>query len=103
MITTVSRSIGLSLDLSLTPVISVNADEIVWDMPNEYPATRVQGQVDVVLPSLLQEKTDRQIRIAHHYGYFMGLISKDQLDAVGDGLVQVANTFIPPLGGIDPI
>jgi len=103
MIKTVSRSIGLSLVLSLTHVISVNADEIVWDMPNEYPATSVQGEGDVIFSSLLKEKTDGQIRIAHHFGGALGLRSKDQLDAVGDGLVQVANTFIPPLGGIDPI
>ncbi|WP_205341400.1 TRAP transporter substrate-binding protein [Denitrificimonas caeni] len=103
MIKTTSAILGLSLTLSLTHVNSVVAAEMVWDMPNEYPSTSVQGRGDKTFSTLLKEKSAGQIKISHHFGGALGLKSKDQLDAVGDGIVQVANTFIPPLGGVDPI
>lgn len=103
MIKTTSSILGLSLMLSLMQVNSVSAAKISWDMPNEYPATSVQGKGDQIFSALVEEKSDGQIKISHHFGGALGFKSKDQLDAVGDGIVQVANTFIPPLGGIDPI
>lgn len=103
MIKTTSTILGLSLALSLTQVNSVIAADLVWDMPNEYPATSVQGRGDKTFSKLLKEKSGGQIKISHHFGGALGLKSKDQLDAVGDGIVQVANTFIPPLGGVDSI
>ncbi len=103
MIKTTSTILGLSLTLSLTHINFVVAAEINWDMPNEYPSTSVQGRGDKIFSKLLKEKSAGQIKISHHFGGALGLKSKDQLDAVGDGIVQVANTFIPPLGGIDPI
>lgn len=103
MIKTTNTILGLSLALSLTHVNSVVAADMVWDMPNEYPATSVQGKGDKIFSTLLEEKSGGQIKISHHFGGALGLKSKDQLDAVGDGMVQVANTFIPPLGGVDPV
>lgn len=79
------------------------AGKLNWDMPNEYPATSVQGEGDQYFSKLLHEKSGGEIEITHHFGGALGLKSKDQLDAVGDGAVVLANTFIPPLGGIDPI
>lgn len=103
MMKTKNVSLGFSLALSLIYVTSVSAADIVWDMPNEYPATSIQGRGDTIFSTLLKEKSDGKIEIAHHFGGALGLKSKDQLDAVGDGIVQVANTFIPTLGGIDSI
>ncbi len=100
---TTSTILVLSLAFTLTNITSVSAKEIVWDMPNEYPATSVQGKGDQAFSALLEEKSGGKIKIAHHFGGALGFKSKDQLDAVGDGIVQVANTFIPPLGGINPV
>lgn len=84
-------------------VLPVQAAPTTWDMPNEYPATSIQGKGDQFFAEQLQKNTKGQIKIAHHFGGALGLKSKDQLDAVGDGMVEVANTFISPLGGIHPI
>lgn len=91
--------------LSLSAVLSmpVQAAPMVWDMPNEYPATSVQAEGDRYFGEQLKRESGGQIEIMHHFGGALGLKSKDQLDAVGDGAVVIANTFIPPLGGIDPI
>lgn len=74
-----------------------------WDMPNEYPATSLQGKADQYFSSKLAELSDGRIEVVHHFGGSLGIKSKDQIDAVGDGVVQIANTFIPPLGGYHPI
>ncbi|WP_137389016.1 TRAP transporter substrate-binding protein [Rhodoligotrophos defluvii] len=79
------------------------AQNHVWDMPNEYPATSIQGEGDRRFGELLHKKSDGQIKIVHHFGGSLGFRSRDQLDAVADGAVVLANTFVPPLGGIDPI
>jgi TRAP-type C4-dicarboxylate transport system substrate-binding protein len=81
----------------------LSAAEITWDMPNEYPATSVQGEGDVYFGKRLKERSQGKIEIAHHFGGALGFKSKDQLDAVADGAVVLANTFIPTLGGVDPI
>lgn len=103
MIKKITKALGLSALLSMSAALPVAAGPIVWDMPNEYPATSVQGEGDKYFAKMLKEKSNGQIEIAHHFGGALGLKSKDQLDAVGDGAVVLANTFIPPLGGIDPI
>lgn len=103
MIKKITKALSLSALLSMAAALPVAAAPIVWDMPNEYPATSVQGEGDKYFAKMLKEKSKGQIEIAHHFGGALGLKSKDQLDAVGDGAVVLANTFIPPLGGIDPI
>jgi TRAP-type C4-dicarboxylate transport system substrate-binding protein len=103
MIKKITTTLSLSAALTVAAMSPVSAAPLVWDMPNEYPATSVQGEGDKYFSALLKEKTNGQIEIAHHFGGALGLKSKDQLDAVGDGAVVLANTFIPPLGGIDPI
>lgn len=80
-----------------------SAQTYVWDMPNEYPAGSVQGEGDRHFAELLKTKSQGDIKIVHHFGASLGFRSKDQLDAVADGAVVIANTFVPPLGGINPI
>ncbi|MDO5666373.1 MAG: TRAP transporter substrate-binding protein [Alcaligenaceae bacterium] len=82
---------------------SVHAQQYKWDMPNEYPGTSIQGVGDRHFSKLLAEKSAGQIEIVHHFGGALGYKSKDQLDAVEMGAVVIANTFIPPLGGVNPI
>ncbi|SEH89976.1 TRAP-type C4-dicarboxylate transport system, substrate-binding protein [Paracoccus alkenifer] len=81
----------------------VHAGSVSWDMPNEYPATSLQGETDQFFSRRLAELSDGDITITHHFGGALGFRSRDQLDAVGDGAVPLANTFIAPLGGMDPL
>lgn len=83
--------------------VAAEAQSIVWDMPNEYPATSLQGETDTFFSTRLSELSGGDIAITHHFGGALGFRSRDQLDAVGDGAVPLANTFIPPLGGLDPL
>ncbi len=74
-----------------------------WDMANEYNATSLHAEGDRLFAKLLAEKTGGDIEIVHHFGGAIGYKSKDQLDAVGDGALPIADTYVGPLGGIDPM
>lgn len=100
MIKHITTVLSVSAVLSILPVM---AAPVTWDMPNEYPATSVQGKGDQFFADQLLQTSKGEIKIAHHFGGALGLKSKDQLDAVGDGMVALANTFISPLGGMNPI
>jgi TRAP-type C4-dicarboxylate transport system substrate-binding protein len=77
------------------------AAQTTWDMPNEYSATSIHAEGDKVFAARLEELTDGGIQIVHHFGGALGFKSADQLDAVGDGVIPIADTYVGPLGGID--
>lgn len=97
-----SKALLGAISLGLTAAAAM-AEPVVWDMPNEYPATSIQGETDAFFSARLEELSGGEMSIVHHYGGAIGFRSRDQLDAVGDGAVPLANTFIAPLGGIDPL
>lgn len=101
MTTNATKRFAFTALLALSSV--AGAQTYVWDMPNEYPATSVQGEGDRHFADLLKIKSKGDIKIVHHFGASLGFRSKDQLDAVADGAVVIANTFVPPLGGVNPI
>lgn len=82
---------------------AAQAAEINWDMANEYNDTSIHAEGDKVFSAKLSELTGGAIEITHHFGGSIGFKSKDQLDAVGDGALPIANTYVGPLGGIDPM
>ncbi|MDX2423698.1 MAG: TRAP transporter substrate-binding protein [Amphritea sp.] len=98
------KKIGLTLAGALLTmgISSANAD-VKWDMSNEYSNTSIHGEGDSYFVKRLSEKTDGKFAITVHFGGALGFKSKDHLDAVGDGAVQIADTLAAPLGGIDPI
>ncbi|KKL82584.1 hypothetical protein LCGC14_1983320, partial [marine sediment metagenome] len=67
----------------------------------EYQATSVHGEGDTFFAKLLAEKTKGQIVVTLHFGGALGYKSKDHLDAVGDGAIPIADTYVGALGGID--
>lgn len=89
--------------LFATASVGIHAKTYKWDMPNEYPGTSIQGAGDKFFSEKLKELSNGDIEIVHHFGGALGFRSKDQLDAVADGAVVIANTFVPQLGGVNPI
>lgn len=79
------------------------AETINWNMANEYNDTSIHAEGDKFFSKTLEEKSGGKIRITHHFGGSIGFKSKDQLDAVGDGALPIADTFVGPLGGINPM
>ena len=92
------------LFLLLTMVLpGAHAADYQWDMANEYNDTSIHAEGDKLFSERLAELSDGAIEITHHFGGAIGFKSKDQLDAVGDGALPIANTYVGPLGGIEPM
>ena len=84
--------------------VSVDASETIrWDMANEYSDKSIHADGDRLFAKLVSEKTNGAIDITLHFGASLGFRSKDQLDAVADGAVPLADTFSGPLAGVHPI
>ena len=87
--------------LAATPVDAPAAE--TWDLANEYNATSIHAEGDVFFADKLSESSNGAIEIVHHFGGALGYKSLDQFDAVGDGAIPIADTYVGPLGGIDPM
>lgn len=74
-----------------------------WDLVNEYPANSVHAQAADRFIEALKETAGGDIQVTAHHGSALGYKSLDQFDAVGDGAVELASSFVGPWGGIDPI
>ena len=101
------KSITMKLALATAAlaftISGASADVMKWDMPLEYNASSHHAKGDEFFAKLLKEKTGGQIVIVHHFGGALGYKSKDHFDAVGDGAVPLADTYVGPLQGIDPM
>lgn len=99
------NKIGLTLlgILMAMGISSANANDVKWDMSNEYASTSIHGEGDSYFVKRLSENSDGKFAITIHFGGSLGFKSKDHFDAVGDGAVQIADTLAAPLGGIEPL
>lgn len=92
---------GLALAGAMSP--SAQAQEIRWDMPNEYGEATVTAISDKLFSERLAANSGGRIQITHHFGGSLGFRSIDHWSAVEDGAVPLASTYIGVFTGIDPI
>jgi len=80
------------------------AAPLVWDMPNEYPATSLSGDGDRFFAETLRAASNGRIEVRNHFdASFGGYRSKDMLNAVGSGAVAVGDAYAGALGDAEPI
>lgn len=79
------------------------AQSLTWDLSNEYQAGSVHGQAAEVFAEKLAELSGGDIRITLHHGSALGYKSLDHFDAVGDGALELASSYVGPWGGIDAL
>ncbi|MEO3999541.1 TRAP transporter substrate-binding protein [Mesorhizobium sp. CAU 1732] len=77
--------------------------QVAWDLANEYPPNSVHAQSSDAFIKALDEASGGEIVVTAHHGAALGYKSVDHFDAVGDGAIQLASSFIGPWSGIDPI
>ncbi|MTJ04540.1 MAG: TRAP transporter substrate-binding protein [Sediminimonas qiaohouensis] len=80
-----------------------NAADVTLNLSNEYSATSIHGVGDARFASLVAEKTGGSVEVVVHYGGALGYKSADHFDAVGEGALEIADTYGGALGGIDPL
>jgi len=76
--------------------------DVVWDLVNEYPATSIAGEADALFAELVRQKTGGRVVIRPMPGATSGLRSREQLVAVTDGRVAMADSFGGALGAESP-
>ena len=74
-----------------TPAMGQAATE--WQLANEYPATSLPGEGDVYFAKLVAEKTKGKITIIPVPDAKLGFKSREQLKAVAEGKVPMADSF----------
>ena len=97
------RATVLALLLLLLSAAGAQAQVVRWTMADEYPATSIQGEADARFAREVSERSGTRIQITNQYDASGGFKSKDMVDAVAKGAVQVGNAYMGALGGIDPV
>lgn len=72
------------------------------DMTNEYELNSIHGSGDQFFADQVEELSNGDVIITLHAGASLGFRSADHLDAVGDGVVPLADTLGTVLAGSDP-
>lgn len=83
--------------------LPANAQKISWDLANEYGQSSIMGVGDKAFIKAVDELSGGSIKITAHYDGSIGYKSVDQFDAVGDGAIQIADTVMGAVAGIEPI
>jgi len=73
-----------------------------WVLANEYPASSLPGEGDALFCRLVAQKTRGSLAIRAVADAGLGLTSREQLRAVAEGRIAMADTFSGALGEEDP-
>ncbi|HUL56092.1 MAG TPA: TRAP transporter substrate-binding protein [Usitatibacter sp.] len=74
-----------------------------WALANEYPATSLPGEGDEELARLVADETHGRVSIVTLPDARMGYKSREQLKAVADGKVAMADTFGGAISEAEPV
>lgn len=77
--------------------------QIALDLANEYPPASIHAQTADTFIAAVNEATGGDITITPHHGAALGYRSADHFDAVGDGAVDLASSFVGAWAGIDAV
>ncbi|MCV2892625.1 TRAP transporter substrate-binding protein [Lentibacter sp. XHP0401] len=73
------------------------------NLANEYQDTTFAAVADKFFIEKVEELTSDSVKINYFPGGSLGFKSADHFDATGDGAIEIADTFIGRLAGIDPV
>lgn len=77
--------------------------QTILKLANEYPATTVTGEADQRFAARVAELSKGQLKIELYPEAKLGFRTIDQLDAVADGKVPIASSFVSAFGGKEPM
>lgn len=79
------------------------AQTLSWDLVSEYGQTSIMGVGNETFIREVAERSGGTIRITAHYDGSIGYKSADHFDAVASGAVELADTVMGAVSGIEPI
>lgn len=74
-----------------------------WALANEYPATSLPGEGDAFFAKAVADATEGHLSIVTMPDARMGYKSREQLQAVAEGRLAMANTFGGAIGEEEPV
>jgi TRAP-type C4-dicarboxylate transport system substrate-binding protein len=89
--------------MAMIPCASAHPHGEQWALANEYPATSLPGEGDAYFARLVANKTRGRISIVAMPDAKLGYKSREQLAAVAQGRIAMADTFGGALGDEHPI
>lgn len=94
---------GLAAIVQLAFAAQIAGAAEIWDLSLEYQPNSLPGETSRVFADKLSELSGGAITVKVHYGAALGFKSVDQFDAVGDGALKIASSFVPTWSGINPL
>lgn len=94
---TAAFAAGSALPVLTRPAIAATS----WDFADEYTLDVVSNAARLFVEEV-SKRSNGDLQINYKPGGVLGFKSADHLDAVEDGLVQMAVTLITQQGGVDP-
>lgn len=82
---------------------SASAQKFKWDLVNEYQPNSIHAQTADKFIEELAKASNNDIKVTAHHGASLGYKSLDHYNAVGDGAVPLASSFVGGWSGINPI
>lgn len=93
-----------SLAVAFIAALAVPASaETKFNLANEYQDTTFAAVADKFFIERVAELTEGSVTIDYFPGGSLGFKSIDHFDSVGDGAIDIADTYIGQLSGISPI
>jgi TRAP-type C4-dicarboxylate transport system substrate-binding protein len=84
--------------LAIAPALQAHEHGEQWALANEYPATSLPGEGDAHFAKLVADKTRGKISIVTMPDAALGYKSREQLKAVAEGKIAMADSFGGALG-----
>lgn len=97
------HSLATGFAVSIGLIATGASAQVTMDLANEYPPASIHAQTADAFIAAVSEGSGGSIVITAHHGAALGFRSADHFDAVGDGAVELASTFVGVWAGIDPV
>ncbi len=95
--------VGWVASLALVGAVQAHEHGEQWALANEYPATSLPGEGDAFFAKRVADKTEGRLSIVAMPDAKLGYKSREQLKAVAEGHVAMADSFGGALGDDNPI
>ena len=96
------RRLTAVLVLLVSGLGTAAAEPVTFDLVNEYPASSLPGEADRTFADLVAQRLSDKLVIRPVANAASGLRSRDQIAAVAEGRVAMADTFGGAIGDLDP-
>jgi TRAP-type C4-dicarboxylate transport system substrate-binding protein len=84
-------------------ILDASGQTATWVLADEYPTTSLPGEGDIFFARGVANRVDGKLMIEPQPDGKTGLKSREQLNAVAEGRVALANTFAGALGDVSPL